>query len=483
MSANTDSTAPAPQQPTGVTWMALGRALQDAGRHAQAVSALQRAAILLPLDIEVYRALIVSLDATGQEADATSARIGADALGRRRATDLYEIGRVYAGHKQWSAAAHWLEKALLIDPHLNAAHSCMAWALRQLGRESAGHRLAYRTYRRQPAFAASRARARRRLTVLVLCTSERANVPTRHLFPRARYRILFQTMNEGAPEILRRKSDTPPPYEVSFNAIGDPDRAASSQNAMQRFMAARHEPMLNPPARIARTYRECIGKLLDGVAGMHLPATMRWDCQGSPAAAVHAALKVAGIGYPAIVRPAGEHGGEGVVLLGSPADPGNPTPLGERHLTAEMYLTAYYEYRSPDGCYRKYRVIYIDRVPYPYHLAIGDQWLLHYFSADMLSAPWKLEEERRFLDDPEQALGVQAWATLRAIGQRMDLDYCGIDFSLLPDGRVLVFEANATMLVHPEAEQDALRFKNVYIDRIFDAFDAMMARRAGRRFG
>jgi hypothetical protein len=103
--------------------------------------------------------------------------------------------------------------------------------------------------------------------------------------------------------------------------------------------------------------------------------------------------------------------------------------------------------------------------------------MLHYFSADMLSETWKLEEERRFLDDPESALGAPAWAALRAIAERMDLDYCGIDFSLLPDGRVLLFETNATMLVHPEVEDDGLRFKNVYIQKILDAFDQLLSRR------
>jgi glutathione synthase/RimK-type ligase-like ATP-grasp enzyme len=82
----------------------------------------------------------------------------------------------------------------------------------------------------------------------------------------------------------------------------------------------------------------------------------------------------------------------------------------------------------------------------------------------------------RFLEDPAAAIGRGAWDTVSAIGAAMDLDYGGVDFSVLPDGRVLLFEANATMLAHPEAEGGPLAHKNPTIQRIFDAFQAMLAR-------
>jgi hypothetical protein len=82
----------------------------------------------------------------------------------------------------------------------------------------------------------------------------------------------------------------------------------------------------------------------------------------------------------------------------------------------------------------------------------------------------------RFLEDPAAAIGHDAWAAVTAIGHAMDLDYGGVDFSILPDGRVLLFEANATMLAHPEADDGPLAHKNPTIQRIFDAFQAMLAR-------
>ncbi len=78
-------------------------------------------------------------------------------------------------------------------------------------------------------------------------------------------------------------------------------------------------------------------------------------------------------------------------------------------------------------------------------------------------------------------MGARAWAAIARIGERLDLDYCGLDFSVQADGRVLVFEANATMLVHPEDEDGPLADKNPAVKRITDAFQARLQALAGDR--
>src|SRR4030095_159734 len=135
------------------------------------------------------------------------------------------------------------------------------------------------------------------------------------------------------------------------------------------------------------------------------------------------------------------------------------------------FLSHYIDYRSSDSWFRKYRVIYVDREPYPYHLAISQNWIVHYYTADMEGHAWKLEEEKRFLEDPESVFGPGGMQALHSIGARMDLDFSGIDFSVLPDGRILVFEANPTMLVHPEFISGPTAHKNDYVFRIQSRFE------------
>ena len=69
---------------------------------------------------------------------------------------------------------------------------------------------------------------------------------------------------------------------------------------------------------------------------------------------------------------------------------------------------------------------------------------------------------------------------LRSMGRRLELDFFGVDCSILPDGRLLVFEANATMLVHLEEFHAELQFKNPYVQKILDAFDALLKQKTNR---
>jgi hypothetical protein len=68
----------------------------------------------------------------------------------------------------------------------------------------------------------------------------------------------------------------------------------------------------------------------------------------------------------------------------------------------------------------------------------------------------------------------EALAAIEAIGRRLDLDFAGIDFTPLPGGRILVFEANATMLVHLRDPIAEYPYKHAVVPAIFQAFKAML---------
>jgi hypothetical protein len=142
----------------------------------------------------------------------------------------------------------------------------------------------------------------------------------------------------------------------------------------------------------------------------------------------------------------------------------------------EYYLSDFWDYRSGDGCYRKYRLIFVDREVYPYHLAIAGDWLVHYWRADM-SEGMKTEEEL-FLADFNNAFHGQAAEAVAEVARRIDLDYAGMDCSILPDGRVLVFEANPTMLVHLRDSRQGYAYKHAHVPRIIDAMTSLITRRA-----
>ena len=97
----------------------------------------------------------------------------------------------------------------------------------------------------------------------------------------------------------------------------------------------------------------------------------------------------------------------------------------------------------------------------------------------METDPVRRSEEMAFLSDPRRVLGARAYAAVMSIGEALGLDYAGADFSLTADGRVLVFEANAAMCVHPEPEDGVFAAKNAHISPIIAAFQRMLTKAAG----
>jgi tetratricopeptide (TPR) repeat protein len=254
-----------------------------------------------------------------------------------------------------------------------------------------------------------------------------------------------------------------PAYDLVINSIGESVAAHSTLDAAQRFIASQAKPSLNDPQRVRGTARDVLAETLRGVAG----------CAVAPARRItrDELLQLAN-GFPLLVRPTDTHGGRGLERLDDAAAIADYAA----RFPAESYdAGAFVDYRSADGFYRKYRVMFVDGVPYPYHLAIDQAWMIHYRSAPMDEHAWMREEETRFLQTPEKALA--GWdTTLRELGAAAGLDYFGVDCTVLADGTLFVFEADAAMLVH--------RFtldveKQAAVERIRTALAELLDRRAG----
>jgi tetratricopeptide (TPR) repeat protein len=444
-------------------WVALGSALRGLHQPDSARIAFQAAVTLDPdravahLNLglafmelenarEARRHLMRSL-----ELDPTSARAHANL------SSLY----ILAGRKVL-AKSH-ARRAIEIDPDLMSAHQNLAAILaeEQKHDEARAHRDKAYAERSLLITTASRALAK----VLVLTTTESGNTPDRYLIPPSQYTRLLWFIEYATDEQMVDL----PGYDIAFNAIGDEDLAGPTADNVRRFAELCPKRLLNHPDLIARTRRDLAGSLFGGIDGLVVPRTVRIDAPELVDGDLRGAARRAGLEGPFLVRPIGSHGGKGLLLVGGDA-PDEPPPPAMAY-----YLTEFVDFRSADGLYRKYRTVFVDGRPLPYHLAISPKWMVHYESSGMDEHPDRLAEEMVFLEDPAAALGAEAAAAVASIGAAMALDYAGVDFTLTPDGRVLLFEANATMLVHPEAQNSALAHKNPYIERIFTAFRAMLA--------
>jgi hypothetical protein len=446
-------------------------------------STLQRALAAAPADAALHRAMSAATRARGDELAALAHAIaagtleahaaGADAAIFDGGQALCDVGTGYFMKGEHETAAFWYRLVLGLNPALAAAWQNLAVIDAAAGREDEAAAARDRAYRIQRVFVEPAAAGARR--VLILCVGRTSgNVPVETLMPgetccRIKYAIDYAAPDEDAAL---------PPYDLVFNAVGEPDVAAALHDRLLAFAARCERPLLNPPGAIAGTRRHELATLLGGLDDVVLAPCIRID--GAPAAgALVRLLGESGIAFPVLARPAATHGGEGLESCDDPA--ALAAKLDGSAPSTAHYLAAFCDYGSADGLYRKYRIVFVGGEAFPYHMAASRHWMVHYFSADMEADPARLDEENRFLQDPAKVLGARTMAAVRAIGRRLGLDYGGIDFTLLPDGRVFVFEANATMLVHRERHNGPLAHKNAHVQRIVDAFEALQARRVAQQ--
>jgi hypothetical protein len=123
---------------------------------------------------------------------------------------------------------------------------------------------------------------------------------------------------------------------------------------------------------------------------------------------------------------------------------------------------------------RKYRVMMIGGELYPLHVAISSHWKIHYFTADMAERADHRAEDARFLENIPEVLGPRAMEALAHIQATLGLDYAGIDFGLSATGDLLLFEANATMVVNPPEPDERWAYRRPAVERIFAAVRRML---------
>ena len=172
-----------------------------------------------------------------------------------------------------------------------------------------------------------------------------------------------------------------------------------------------------------------------------------------------------------LARPVGTHGGDDFDKIDTTAE---LAAYLAKPAETDRYFIEYADYRSADGFFRKYRFIFVEDNVLPYHLAIADGWKVHHVNTDMANQAWMQQEEAAFLNEPTRVFNERHYQALREIQQRIGLEYCGIDCALDTNGDLLVFEVNASMLVHDDNAE--FSYKDPAVRRIKAAFDAMLAK-------
>jgi tetratricopeptide (TPR) repeat protein len=317
---------------------------------------------------------------------------------------------------------------------------------------------------RQQVYAESGAAVSRRVLVLLAEGNPTANAPLDFCVNHERTALHRYYLVDGVP--------TPelPAYDVVFSAIEEAESSAAALARAAEFAAAQARPVLNDPAHVVSVRRSVLPDTLRHVAGCVVPPTSRVSRDSLERGA--ASIAGLGIDFPAVVRPVDTQRGDWQERVAN-----EPELLAylARAPGAWFNVAPLAEYRSVDGYYRKYRVVVVGGEPYPYHLAIGETWKVHYHSSLMEQHAWMRDDEERFLRDPRSVF--PGWdAVFAEIARAVRLDYFGVDCAAGADGSVVVFECGPGMLVQCIDSPDLFAYKYEYVPRIFAALDALFER-------
>ena len=392
------------------------------------------------------------------------------ALDARHAGGYSALGAVLAKVGLAPLAIPFLEMAVALRPDDPETHTELGNALQAQG---AGER-ALSCFRRacalRPLVTWPAARQPARFSVLLIQAPGVANTPPEFLFAHASYDCHFlAVMAGGEPDIalLRRHGD------IIVNLISDTDQGGEALTAAADIIERLGRPTINHPYRIRGTGRDGVAKLLAGIPQCRVPRAMRTTRDSLEAADALAHLARDGFALPLLVRVAGTHGGEAFEKIETAAD--LPTFL-RAHEGQEFYVTEYVDYASADGFFRKYRFVFTDRDILPYHLAIGNGWKVHHYTTAMDRHAWMQDEEKAFLADPGTVFSRGHHDALTAIRAAIGLEFFGIDCALDREGNIVVFEVNASILIHDDNAD--FPYKTPYCARIKEALDRMVTRMA-----
>lgn len=267
-----------------------------------------------------------------------------------------------------------------------------------------------------------------------------------------------------------------PEHDVAIVIASDSEECVEALRKINDLAGRWPRPLLNPPRLVRNLDRDKLHSLLRGIDGLEIPATLgvtRTEILSVAQSQADISSLAAELKFPIIMRPRGSHAGVGLDRIDDAA--AIARYLAERPAD-EFFVSRFVDYSSPDGLFRKYRVVFVGGKPYACHMAIADRWDIWYLNAGMAQSAEKRREEERFMRDFDGDFALRHGGALAAVASRIGLDYFTIDCAENKNGELLIFEADNTAVVHNMDSPDVFPYKGPQMRKIFDAFAAMLDR-------
>ena len=277
-----------------------------------------------------------------------------------------------------------------------------------------------------------------------------------------------------ADNITRCAPDVAP--DLLLNTIADADTEYRSLKTLETYVASQQTAaVINHPTNVLKTTRDQNYQRLNALPGVRFPRTERFSVGGKSVQTLLTDIETAGFSMPLIIRETGTHTAVTTKLIREKIEL-------ERYLADvggdSVYVIEFIENASPEGHYTKMRFFAIGGILYPVVRHVDEVWNVHGGNRKtfMNGHPWMIEREKQFLADPTSVIGEKATTTLQKLPDFIGLDFFGIDFTLLEDGTVLIFELNPAMR-HSFKHAEKSPYMRPHLEVISAAFQAMVERK------
>ena len=273
-----------------------------------------------------------------------------------------------------------------------------------------------------------------------------------------------------------------PEHDLAFVAApGDSDHTRSFLVDIEKKTRNWPVPVLNLPSLISRLERDILCQQISYIDNLVAPTTIYCD---------RSTLELIGQGdigiddilpesnWPVVVRPVGSHAGRHLEKL---TDREQIAQYLDICPDSGFFLTRFIDYRSLDGWFRKYRIVFINGQAFACHMAISDQWKIWYLNAEMVENASKRAEEEQFMVQFDEDFGKRHKQTFSDLTNKVGLEYFGIDCAETQDGELIVFEADNALIIHDMDPADVFPYKGPQMQKVFSAFEETLLDIAGKQ--
>ena len=269
-----------------------------------------------------------------------------------------------------------------------------------------------------------------------------------------------------------------PEHDVSFFALGQCTENEPVLRNLERLLKLWTKPIINGhPELIRNLTRDSVSRLLASQSAIVAPLCVEMSrllltesnsCESSES------INLAEYKYPLIVRPAGTHAGKGMQKIDNPEQ--MSIYLGQ-NFASSYYVCPFINYRSPDGFFRKQRIVFIAGQPYPCHQATSEKWMVHYLNADMEKFDNRRQDEANWFSNFPNFVERHKVAFQKLV-EILKLDYFGIDCAETKESELLVFEIDVAMIVHSLDCEYIFPYKKPAMKRLEEGFLSLLRSRA-----